>query len=104
MAAKTTLRGTTLRGTTFRRTTCILAAPGDSFAPAVLRLRPPFVASYKVTWAEIEVPEAGTPPAGTQIKYWTGAAWVAKPLKRWTGSTWEAAALKRWNGSTWITA
>lgn len=71
--------------------------------PGGAQLSPAATPEYKVTWAEIEVPAAGV-PSGTQIKYWTGAAWVAKPLKRWNGASWEAATLKRWNGASWVTA
>jgi len=42
------------------------------------------------------------PPTGTQIKYWAGSAWVAKPLKKWNGSAWVEATLKWWNGSAWV--
>jgi hypothetical protein len=38
----------------------------------------------------------------SQIKYWTGSAWVLKPVKRWTGTAWADAQVKRWNGSAWV--
>jgi hypothetical protein len=38
----------------------------------------------------------------TQFKYWTGAAWTAKPLKVWNGTAWVTKPLKRWNGSAWV--
>ena len=45
------------------------------------------------------------PPAeGTgQIKWYSGAAFVAKPVKVWSGSVWATKPLKYWNGATWIT-
>jgi len=43
-----------------------------------------------------------TAVAGSQIKVWLGASWVAKPLKRWDGTAWVAATLKFWNGSAWV--
>ena len=80
----------------------ILAAPGDSFSPAVLRLRAPVSGiNARVSWVQLEIPAA---PAGggPTLKYWTGAAWVAKPLKRWNGSTWVAATLTHGTGSAWV--
>ncbi len=48
--------------------------------------------------------EAGAPVGSTgQIKVWTGASFVAKPVKIWNGSSWVTKPLKRWNGSSWIT-
>lgn len=38
-----------------------------------------------------------------QIKVWTGAAWVAKPMKVWTGAAWVTKPVKFWNGTTWTT-
>lgn len=35
-------------------------------------------------------------------KFWTGAAWAAKPVKYWNGSSWTTKPLKRWNGSAWV--
>lgn len=35
-------------------------------------------------------------------KFWTGAAWTAKPVKYWNGSSWTTKPLKRWNGSAWV--
>ena len=55
----------------------------------------------RVSWVQLEIPAAPAGSSGT-LKYWTGAAWVAKPLKRWNGSAWVAATLKRWNGSAWV--
>jgi hypothetical protein len=52
----------------------------------------------RVSWVQLEIPATG---GGAKLKYWTGAAWVAKPLKRWTGSAWVAATMKRWNGAAW---
>lgn len=45
------------------------------------------------------------PPGGGtgQFKYWTGAAWVLKPVKHWSGSAWVTKPLKRWTGSAWVT-
>lgn len=40
-----------------------------------------------------------TPTSG--LKYWTGSAWVVKPLKYWSGSAWIEKPLKQWNGSSW---
>lgn len=53
----------------------------------------------KVSWVQFEIPAAAT--SGLVLKYWTGSAWVEKPLKRWNGSTWVAATLKRYTGSAW---
>lgn len=36
------------------------------------------------------------------IKYWSGAAWLAKPIKYWNGSAWTQKPLKYWNGASWI--
>ena len=56
----------------------------------------------KVSWVQFEIPAAAA-GGGSTIKYWTGSAWVAKPLKRWNGTAWVAVtALKRWNGSAWV--
>lgn len=57
----------------------------------------------KVSWVQLEIPAAPA-GSGTTLKYWTGAAWVAKPLKRWNGASWVDATLKRWDGGAWITA
>lgn len=54
----------------------------------------------KVSWVQFEIPAAAA--SGLVLKYWTGSAWVEKPLKRWNGSAWVAATLKRWNGSAWV--
>lgn len=35
------------------------------------------------------------------IKYWSGSAWVVKPVKYWNGSAWVIKPLKYWNGSAW---
>jgi hypothetical protein len=35
------------------------------------------------------------------IKYWTGSAWVVKPVKYWTGSAWVQKPVKHWNGTAW---
>ncbi len=37
-----------------------------------------------------------------EVKFWTGSAWVAKPIKVWTGSAWAIKPLKRWTGSAWV--
>lgn len=37
-------------------------------------------------------------PVTSRLKYWTGTAWVAKPVK-YNGVE---KTLKRWNGSTWV--
>ena len=37
-----------------------------------------------------------------QIKYWTGSAWIQKPLKYWNGSSWITKTIKRWNGTSWV--
>jgi hypothetical protein len=39
---------------------------------------------------------------GSAINYWTGSAWVLKPVKRYDGASWVSAMIKRWNGSLWI--
>jgi len=36
------------------------------------------------------------------INYYTGVAWVSKPLKVWNGAIWQTKTLKRWNGSSWL--
>ena len=45
----------------------------------------------------------GIPAANVSgyIKYWTGSAWVVKPMKYWTGSAWVQKPVKYWNGSAW---
>ena len=46
----------------------------------------------------------GVPAGGNvfgYIKYWTGSAWVVKPVKYWTGSAWVQKPVKYWNGSAW---
>lgn len=45
------------------------------------------------------VPVAG----GSQVKYWSGSAWVLKPIKVWDGAAWASKPLKRWNGTSWVT-
>jgi hypothetical protein len=37
------------------------------------------------------------------IKCWSGADWIGKPVKYWNGSAWVAKPLKYWNGSAWTT-
>jgi hypothetical protein len=37
-----------------------------------------------------------------QIKVWTGAAWVAKPMKVWTGAAWVTKPVKFWDGTQWV--
>jgi len=37
------------------------------------------------------------------IKYWSGSAWISKPLKYWNGVAWASKPLKYWNGVTWVT-
>ena len=49
----------------------------------------------------------GEPPIGGTagyMKYWTGSAWVLKPVKYWTGSAWVQKPVKFWNGSAWTLA
>lgn len=42
-------------------------------------------------------------PSGTAVlKYWTGSAWVNKPVKYWNGSSWANKPVKMWNGTSWI--
>lgn len=38
-----------------------------------------------------------------QIKVWTGAAWVPKPVKVWTGAAWVTKPVKFYNGTIWVT-
>ncbi len=57
----------------------------------------------RVSWVQLEIP-ASVAATGSTIKYWTGAAWAAKPLKRWNGSAWVPATLKRYNGASWVAA
>lgn len=47
---------------------------------------------------------SGPPPGpiGTDLNYWNGTAWEAKPLMRWNGTAWEPAQLQRWNGTAWV--
>ena len=52
-------------------------------------------------WAENGDPGE---PTGTQINYWTGAAWAPKPLMRWNGTAWVPAQLQRWTGTAWVNA
>jgi hypothetical protein len=44
------------------------------------------------------------PAGGTDgdIKWWSGSAWMPKPVKVWNGSAWVTKPLKRWNGSAWV--
>lgn len=49
-------------------------------------------------YIEIKAPIAAT----NLIKYWTGSAWVEKPVKYWTGSEWLAKPIKYWTGSEWL--
>ena len=39
---------------------------------------------------------------GSQVKYWSGSAWVLKPIKVWDGAAWASKPLKRWNGTSWV--
>lgn len=49
--------------------------------------------------------EGGIPIDATgYIKYWTGSAWVLKPVKYWTGSAWVQKPAKYWTGSVWALA
>lgn len=41
-------------------------------------------------------------PSGTDLNFWNGTAWEAKPLMRWNGTAWEPAQLQRWNGTAWV--
>lgn len=59
----------------------------------------PAAAGSAKTSAVIKVPTSGTTG---QIKVWSGAAWLAKPVKVWNGSSWVVKPLKRWNGSAWV--
>ena len=45
----------------------------------------------------------GIPAANVSgyIKYWTGSAWVVKPMKYWKGSAWVQKPVKYWNGTAW---
>jgi hypothetical protein len=71
---------------------------------SILLLLAPGVAATdaKVSWVQLEIPY--TAVTGSTVKYWTGAAWTAKPLKRWNGAAWVPAALKRYNGASWVAA
>ena len=51
--------------------------------------------SNEALWVEV------TYKTGGQIKVWTGAAQVAKPVKFWNGSSWVEKPVKVWNGSSW---
>lgn len=39
----------------------------------------------------------------SDVKYYTGAAWSAKPLKYYNGSTWVEPTVKVWTGGAWFT-
>ena len=41
---------------------------------------------------------------GGLLKYWTGSAWVSKPVKYWNGSAWVAGVMKWWDGAAWQTS
>jgi hypothetical protein len=80
----------------------IVAAPGDSFTPAVIPLRVPPIIDARVSWVQLEIPGVAE-GGGPTLKYWTGAAWVEKPLKRWNGAAWvNTGTLKRWSGAAWV--
>jgi hypothetical protein len=49
------------------------------------------------------IPINGITVSGSQIKYWSGSAWVLKPIKVWNGTAWVQKPLKRWNGASWVT-
>lgn len=45
-----------------------------------------------------------TPSAATgRPKFWSGTAWVQKPLKVWNGTAWVEKPVKYWNGTAWVT-
>jgi len=56
--------------------------------------------SILLYWQEYQVT---TPSTGSELQYWTGSAWVSKPLKRWNGSAWVSTTLKYWDGASWVT-
>lgn len=44
-----------------------------------------------------------TTTAGKTVKWWSGSAWLDKPLYRWDGSALvPVTSLKYWNGSSWV--
>lgn len=70
----------------------------------LLLLLKPSIASIdaKVSWVQLEIPGVAA-GSGPTLKYWTGAAWVEKPLKRWNGAAWvNTGTIKRWSGAAWI--
>lgn len=42
------------------------------------------------------------PPAGGNVKVWTGTGFAVKPVKVWTGTAWVAKPVKQWNGTAWV--
>lgn len=51
--------------------------------------------SSEALWVEV------TYRTGGQVKVWTGAAYVEKPVKVWNGSQWVEKPAKVWDGSSW---
>lgn len=41
-------------------------------------------------------------PHPSNLKRWTGTAWVSAELKRWNGNTWVPAQLQKYSGSAWL--
>jgi len=68
--------------------------------PSAAQSSGPAPIDARVSWVQLEIPAAPAGSSGT-LKYWNGAAWVAKPLKYWTGAAWVQKPLKRWTGSAW---
>lgn len=50
------------------------------------------------------IPTVQPPATAGYIKFWSGSAWVLKPVKVWSGSAWVQKPLKFWSGSAWTLA
>ncbi len=42
------------------------------------------------------------PPAGGQLRFWSGTDWCSRPVLVWTGSSWTAKPARRWSGTAWL--
>lgn len=47
-------------------------------------------------------PTVSTPTS--QLRRWSGTAWVPETLQRRGSSSWQPAVLQRWNGTAWVVA
>ena len=48
--------------------------------------------------------DTAPPASGGLLKYWTGSAWVGKPVKYWNGSAWVTGVMKWRDGAAWQTS